>query len=84
MWPKGNHGVVKKARFTLRMFVKSSFFENFMTFAVLLNTVALAMDRYGMPEDEKAFLETTNEIFTWIFIVEMSMKLLAIGASKYC
>mmetsp|Transcript_17670 Transcript_17670/g.12719 ORF Transcript_17670/g.12719 Transcript_17670/m.12719 type:complete len:155 (-) Transcript_17670:740-1204(-) len=66
------------------MFVKSGFFENFMTFAVLLNTIALAMDRYGMPESEAKFLELINELFTWIFIVEMSMKLLAIGISKYC
>mmetsp|Transcript_17433 Transcript_17433/g.12445 ORF Transcript_17433/g.12445 Transcript_17433/m.12445 type:complete len:94 (-) Transcript_17433:285-566(-) len=65
------------------MMIKSSLFDNSMTFAVLLNTVILAMDRYEVPEEEKEIVKTLNDVFTWTFIVEMALKLLAIGPKKY-
>jgi hypothetical protein len=37
-----------------------------------------------MTQDQIDFLERANGIFTWIFIVEMTVKLLAIGFKKYC
>lgn len=55
-----------------------------MLACVLLNTVVMAMESYGLTEDDKFYLEAANSVFTWIFIVEMSTKLLAIGVSKYC
>jgi hypothetical protein len=44
----------------------------------------MAMESYGLSEDDKFYLEAANSVFTWIFIVEMSTKLLAIGVAKYC
>lgn len=55
-----------------------------MTFAVLCNTVTLAMQYYGMGEELKAVLSDFNDIFTYLFIYEMGSKLLAIGVAKYC
>ena len=43
----------------------------------------MAMDRYGIDQVEADILDDLNQIFTWIFIVEMSCKLLAIGPGKY-
>ena len=83
VWPKYSFGYIKKARCLLKMFVKSSFFENFMTFCVLANTIVMAMDKYGNDADVEATLDFYNNIFTWIFIVEMVLKLLAIGPKKY-
>ena len=54
-----------------------------MTFAVLLNTVVLSFDHYGIEDSMKSLMETFNGYFTWIFIVEMSCKILAIGPNKY-
>ena len=67
----------------MRIKVKSLLFENAMTFAVLLNTVTLSMDHYGMKKETEELLNTFNDYFTWIFIYEMSSKLLAIGVKKY-
>ena len=47
IWPKYSFGLLKKARCLLKMFVKTSLFENFMTFCVLTNTIVMAMDKYG-------------------------------------
>ena len=83
IWPKFAFGYVKKLRCLLKMFVKTSLFENFMTFCVLANTIVMAMDKYGQDKETEAQLNWYNSLFTWIFIVEMCLKLLAIGAKKY-
>ena len=83
IWPKFAFGYVKKVRCLLKMFVKTSLFENFMTFCVLANTIVMAMDKYGQDKETEAQLNWYNSLFTWIFIVELVLKLLAIGAKKY-
>ena len=83
IWPKFTFGYIKKIRCLLKMFVKTSLFENFMTFCVLTNTIVMAMDKYGNDAETEATLDFYNNIFTWIFIVEMVLKLLAIGPKKY-
>jgi hypothetical protein len=55
-----------------------------MTFAVLLNTIVLSMDFYGIEEEFEEVLSTFNTYFTYIFICEMGIKLLARGIKKYC
>ena len=83
IWPKFTFGLIKKIRCLLKMFVKTSLFENFMTFCVLTNTIVMALDKYGNDLETEATLDFYNNIFTWIFIAEMCLKLLAIGAKKY-
>ena len=48
VWPKGFLNTVKKARFLLKKMVKTALFDHSMTAAVLVNTVIMAMDRYGV------------------------------------
>lgn len=67
----------------MKMIVKHKLFDSAMTFAVLLNTIVMGMESYNMDPETKAFTESANEWFTWIFIGEMSAKLLAIGPVKY-
>lgn len=67
----------------LKNFVKGTFFDNFMTLAVTINTVALALDKYGISEEDNANLATMNTVFTWIFIFEMVSKIVGLGAIKY-
>ena len=77
-------GFIKKARCLLKMFVRTPIFDNFMTISVLINTIVMAMDRYGIDEKEAKTLDDMNTVFTWIFIVEMACKLTAFGPKKYC
>ena len=84
VWPKAGMGYLKKARCLLKMFVRTPIFDNFMTISVLINTIVMAMDRYGIDEKEAKTLDDMNTVFTWIFIVEMACKLTAFGPKKYC
>ena len=68
----------------MRIKVKSAFFDNLMTFGVLLNTIALCFNRNYIEPEMEAVLNQFNEVFTWLFIYEMGSKLVAIGISKYC
>ena len=56
VWPKGTHNKLKKSRATLKAFVRTSLFENIMTFSVLINTIGMAMDSYDIAEDTEANL----------------------------
>lgn len=67
----------------MRLFVNSSFFDNFLTLAVLLNTITMAMDGPLIDAQTAKFLADADVVFTWIFIVEMGIKLLALGVYKY-
>ena len=83
VWPKSIKGYYKKYQSSLKDLVKHSLFDNFMTLSVLLNTITLALDRYGIDESTSSLLNSFNDVFTWIFIVEMSLKLLGLGIYKY-
>lgn len=54
-----------------------------MTAAVFVNTVALALDRYGIDSTDEYNLTLMNTVFTWIFICEMSFKIIGLGPIKY-
>lgn len=84
IWPTGIFGVWKRIRYVLRIIMNSNFIEGFLTSCVLANTVTLAMDRPGMGPELAASLTNINAFFTWTFIVEMGLKLLAYGVIKYC
>ena len=83
VWPKGVAGVLKRARFLLKSIMLSGLMDNFMTFAVLINTVVMAMDRYGVKEEEERITTKVNQFFTFLFIVEFVLKITAIGPKKY-
>ena len=50
VWPKGFYNIVKKVRCTMKMFIRWSLFENFLTLCVLINTIGMAMDAYDISE----------------------------------
>ena len=54
-----------------------------MTLSVFINTVALALDKYGIDPTDQANLSIMNDIFTWIFICELSFKIIGLGPIKY-
>jgi hypothetical protein len=83
VWPKGWFGYVKKFRVFLKTITKSTLFDNSMLTAVLLNTVVMALERFDLTDKESAEMELANLWFTWIFIVEASMKILGVGIKKY-
>ena len=83
VWPKGFYGWVKKFRCLLKILVQHMIFDNAMLLSVVLNTIIMASESHSNSDEKIKFLEHANSVFTWIFIVEMSLKLLAVGPKKY-
>lgn len=75
--------LIKKGRALLKMHCMSPLFEHLMTFCVLLNTVVMSLDHYKIEPQMELLLNQCGSIFTYIFIYEMSVKLLSIGPKKY-
>lgn len=76
-------GIWKKFQVCLKIIVKHSLFDSSMTLAVLLNTIVMGMESHNMSVDLKNFTIEANAWFTWIFIGELTIKMLAIGPKKY-
>jgi len=67
----------------LNVFVKTSFFEVFIVFCIILNTATLSMDRYSQPKTETDILEIINFGLTMIFTLEMVLKIAGLGLREY-
>lgn len=85
VWPYDRvYDCWKRFRAVLRIIVRSWFFDNFLTFAVLLNTITLSLNHYGIKPEMENLLDQFNDWFTQIFICEMAFKVFAMGVYKYC
>ena len=83
IWPEGIHGPIKYFRVNLRELTRNSFYDNFLIFCVVLNTIALTIDHYGIDANTTSLLNMFNKVFTFIFTFEMGFKVMAIGFKKY-
>jgi len=50
---------------------------------ILANTVVLAVDRYPISDRELLLLENINEVFSYIFLIEMIIKITGLGPKVY-
>ena len=83
IWPQGVYGMYRKFNSMLCKISQSALFENAMTLCVLINTVVLALDRYGIEPEEEEVLDDINNYLTYIFIGEMGFHLISIGPILY-
>ena len=67
----------------LRAAAESSWLSNGSTVLVLLNMVFMTLPYYGMPEWYASALEQGIACVTWLFTLEMALKLLGLGCSEY-
>jgi hypothetical protein len=74
---------VRYIRSSIKAFFTSEILENIMNLFVMVNTITLAMDRYGQPEDESNALNNLNIAFTSVFTAELAGKLFGMGLVKY-
>ena len=64
--------------------VNTKLFNHILTACVILNTIVLAIDHYGISQDLESALSIFNLIFTITFVIEMALKLLGLGIIEYC
>ena len=62
-------------------------FDQFMCACIMLNMLALSLDHYdsetGDPVELLAVIDKINLGFTVVFLIEMSLKILALGVRRY-
>lgn len=64
-------------------FITNKQVEGFLLLLVFLNTLILSLD--GLLDDNYTpYIQTTNDVFTILFIVEMIIKLYGFGVKGYC
>ncbi|XP_057178710.1 sodium channel, voltage gated, type V-like, alpha b isoform X1 [Triplophysa rosa] len=74
-----------RLRKTCYQIVEHSWFETFIIFMILLSSGALAFEDIYIEQRKvvKVILEYADKIFTYIFILEMTLKWIAYGFRKY-
>jgi Ion transport protein len=50
---------------------------------VVINAVIMALDRYPEPEFQAKVFDLLNQVFSWIFVAEMMIKLAGLGVREY-
>eukprot|EP01028_Stygiella_incarcerata_P002857 TRINITY_DN1544_c0_g1_i1.p1 TRINITY_DN1544_c0_g1~~TRINITY_DN1544_c0_g1_i1.p1 ORF type:complete len:1709 (-),score=377.65 TRINITY_DN1544_c0_g1_i1:1118-6244(-) len=67
----------------LRAIVEHKYFMVCISILIVLNTLIMASEHYGMSRDWETFLQISNYVFTAIFTIEMIMKIVALGWNEY-
>lgn len=80
---KLNMNFYEKMQEPLLKIMRHKFTIWFTTLCILFNTFCLAIDHYGISSDFETVLILLNNIFTYIFAVEMVLKLISLGATEY-
>ena len=60
-----------------------SIFTGFITFLIIYNTIILALDKFPVNENMDKILEVMNDVLSWLFVVEMIVKLIGLGFKDY-
>ena len=84
-----NKHIEKKSKFKFiqrkifEKIAKSRLFNNFNIIIILANVILLAANRYDQSEAESYIQMKLNLFFTYYFLVEITIKLIGIGPTKY-
>ena len=95
--PPTNEGdvMVDESAGALKRLVIHKYFDYFITGCILVNTITLSMDHYPVPDAGKDYypaetepeafkaVENINMVLTYVFIIEMALKIPALGPVGY-
>ena len=70
-------------RAKLRLFIESHFFEMFIMYLIIANTICLAVDHYPSDPAFTNIVDAINFLFSLVFTIEMILKLMALGLLEY-
>lgn len=76
-------GFFQRIRYLILILIENSYFMRAMIFLVVLNTIVLSIDHYGISTDLNTVLSNINTTFTCIFLGEMVLKVLGLGVKNY-
>ena len=67
----------------LYLIVEHSIFQQFILLSIFINTLSMAIEYHQQPDYLTKLVELSNLIFSFIFSLEMIMKLTAFGFITY-
>ena len=63
--------------------VEHPYFTRAVVFCITVNTVSLAAEHHGQSDDLTLTIEITNAIFAFVFLVEVCLRVVSVGAKEY-
>ncbi|VDD85848.1 unnamed protein product [Enterobius vermicularis] len=72
-----------KIREKIQVFVASKYFTRGILCAILVNTMSMGIEHHQQPETLTMILEWFNHFFTFLFLAEMVLKIIATGLFTY-
>ncbi|CAG9330463.1 SCN4A_7 [Blepharisma stoltei] len=84
LWNNGPLGNWERLTYPLKVIVKHRWLNYIMILCVIANTIALSINHYGIDSSTQESLTTINTVFTFVFISEMGIKIIALGFLGYC
>eukprot|EP00759_Apiculatamorpha_spiralis_P019555 PhF_6_TR25482/c0_g1_i1/m.35418 len=76
-------GNSKFQKFVREKITESNWFGPLMTALIVLNLLILAMDHADEPPELETFIESSNDIFTFLFTIEVSLHMIAFGSPMW-
>jgi hypothetical protein len=67
----------------VELFIMDAFVDLFITLCIVINTMFMAIDHYGMSKDLTETLTMGNYVFTTIFTAEAMLKVIAMNLFNY-
>ena len=83
IWKSGFRGSIQKFQTPMRYLIDTSVFSAFMILCVVMNTIVLAINYYGIDPETNLILDDFNLAFTILFTIEMVMKIWGLGVLGY-
>ncbi|CAG9314126.1 unnamed protein product [Blepharisma stoltei] len=84
LWSNGFIGNWQRLVHPFKRIVRHRRFNYAMILCVIANTITLSINHYGIDSETDTILTIINSIFTFTFVGEMTLKILALGLISYC
>lgn len=81
--PKIHNSIFSKAQNIVEKLIKLKSFSWFFSFLIILNTITLSIDYYGISNSLSSILFTINSTLTFLFLIEMILRLYGLGLAEY-
>ncbi len=83
IWSKGWIGSYEKLSYPIYILVTNRYFYFTMTLMVVLNTIVLSLNHYGIDPEMEEGLNSLNYAFTMLFVAETALKVIGLGIRGY-
>lgn len=72
-----------KLRHIVQNVVASKWFTRVVIVCITINTVSMAAEHHGEPDELTQAVEITNAVFAFVFLIEVCMRIYSVGTLEY-